>query len=144
MKAGRELDALVATEVMGLPRPLLPTDNEVYIQGVPFHGWPLQSSGYSSGDVTEVVPRPYSTDEGAAWGELVDKMKSLGWRVTVTDDPDHGAGAQFERGDDNGPEYELAAAGLMALTEWMNEKVESVPHALCLAALRALDVEVPE
>ena len=113
MKAGRALDAIVAVKVMGWVR--------------------YDGKSYAAWCEKDWSP---STDNSDAWSKLVEKMKADGWRVTVTDDPDDGAGAQFEKADDNGPEYELAA-------EHFAEQVESVPHAICLAACRALDVEVP-
>lgn len=83
MVVGRELDALVAEKVMGLPCPGLPTDNAYsYIGRVEREGWYLQSSGYDSGDVREIVPAPYSTSIAAAW-EVVEKLKADGWDIHI-------------------------------------------------------------
>ena len=63
LKAGRELDALVAEKVMGLP-------------GAAVGGWynPNLLDG----------PPPYSTDIAAAW-EVVEKLLELGWHVDIED-----------------------------------------------------------
>jgi len=123
MKAGRELDALVAEKVMGMERTEDPWTFRwrypeptrgmriVYIDAPdPSRAWNLFQP---------------STDIKAAW-EVVEKLgeefeidltwRGFGWFVTLRK---HG----FEGVIDN-------------------ESVESMPHAICLAALKAKEIEV--
>lgn len=66
MKPGRELDALIAENVMGLTKPK---------EDLP--SWQHEYSG------TKPFPLPYSTDIAAAW-EVLDTLKALGCLITVS------------------------------------------------------------
>lgn len=115
MKAGRELDALVAEKVMGWKRHDLGPINGVR--------W-VNKDGRI---IDTEHPFTYSTDIAAAW-EVVEKMEKDGWQ----------------------------ASGHMSATEtgyWnfqftkINEQkqfyalTKTVPYAICLAALKAIEVE---
>ena len=120
MNAGRELDALVAERVMGLV-------------------------AYSVGLVTE-RPRvrtvddlqrtgtplsPYSTDIAAAW-QVVERLHALGFVVNVT--MDNGTGRYCEV-------WKLADDSIYA--PHRVEAETTIPHVICLAALKAVGAEVP-
>lgn len=120
MQAGRELDALIAEKVMGWPpKPahagwqgdVVPSlADPKWVQAGPDRGW-------------EMVFLPnYSTDIAAAW-KVVEKMRetpkpffSLAWYISGR------WGAAF-LGHDDGTDAEMA---------------DTAPHAICLAALRAV------
>ena len=115
VKPGRELDALVAEKVMGLRfvwRSQL-TDHYGYNAGV----WTIPTK-WGTMDLTEEPPR-YSTDIAAAW-EVVEKMREDGFLVALY----RSAGAWIA---DTNPGY---------------GKSDTAPHAICLAALRAVGEDV--
>lgn len=111
MKAGRELDRLIAEKVMHLPN--IRNWDCGYVYG-PEHG--------------EDVPR-YSTDIAAAW-QVVEKLtKSENIDLEIIPSAFHNecsvsVGFLDDCGDACGPFY---------FTE------ESAPHAICLAALKAIE-----
>lgn len=112
MKPGRELDALIAEHVMGLER-----ITSLYLE----IGW--RPKGVPVG-VHQL--KPYSTDIAAAW-EVVEKMGVLTWHIWKTlDDRFY---AQFGKDQDEFHLKHTAEAG-------------SAPHAICLAALKAVGHEV--
>jgi hypothetical protein len=82
MEAGRELDVLVAEKVMGEIKPVYSHE---------FHIEPKWSIGgnwyclpeYSSGDICEWQPKPFSTYIAAAW-EVVEKIQSNGDVLSLT------------------------------------------------------------
>lgn len=96
--------------------------------------------GYGIGEL-KLYPR-YTSDIAAAW-EVVEKMRADGWRANAYLS-EHGAGASFEKGDDNSPRYQGFFSGMNAVEadHFLNDRVETVPEALALAALRAKGVEV--
>lgn len=131
MKAGRELDALVAEKVMGL------TWNEDRCR---ICGWPLAASrdeGCAPGDCSmrpsparrADEPAPYSTDIAAAW-EVVERMCADGWEYEINSH--YSVTARFGKGH-----YEHWDS------VWHGPSVEefadTAPHAICLAALAAAD-----
>ena len=118
MQAGRELDALVAEKVMGL-NIRYPTDGNVPRE--PFY-WAKDDDGYE-----EPFACPhYSTDISAAW-EVVEKLMGsgamFGFVLSVLDD--RHTTAVFS---------ETAGHGYRGISE-------EAPHAICLAALKAMGVE---
>lgn len=132
MKAGRELDGLVAEHVMGLPRPDGPlppyTGNEVVIEPFDYMGWVVQSSGYDAGDELEIVPHRYSTDIAAAWQVVEATDPACEWSVTKT----------------AGDEYHCEIRGVLSgCTTHAEAYADTAPLSICLAALQALGVEVP-
>ena len=128
VKAGRDLDALVAEKVMGFTvahcLPVFSTQDEWY-ERVPI----TKDGGL------ERALSYYSTDIAAAWevvGKLHGKISLQGPGTT-----DMGEGyatygtwtAQFQP---KGEQTEVT------------EKADTAPLAICLAALKAVGVEVPE
>lgn len=114
MKPGRELDALIAEKVMGLKR----SDHWPVVDLREDRSRPLDRWDDDQGNI---VPLPaYSTSIEAAW-EVVEKIASLKncWRLRLEKHP-QGWSVDFE-------------------TEWKVELVaETAPHAICLAALKAM------
>lgn len=112
MNVGRELDALVAEKVMGLNiRPV------VHEYGLSPQLKLAPGSINYVGTYTEIpeVP-PYSTDIAAAWG-VVEKLRERGFGFSLND----GWIAWF----------------LAGRSDW-HADAETAPHAICLAALKAV------
>ena len=121
MRVSRELDALIAERVMGWELDDLP-------EGVVWEG-----NSETGGGVTArtAVPR-YSTDIAAAW-EVVEKIRGAGFTFSLWDNANQYAApwdCRFTHRDDVGQKG-IAIEG-------------TAPHAICLAALRAKGVEIPE
>ena len=120
MKPGRELDALVATKVMG---------------------WKSKDDIWMLPDGGGVYKREWSpsTDIKAAW-EVVEKV------ILDSKCPE---GFQLSNGD-IGQEYEMCDAkkwGASFDNGYGNGTFsdgESAPHVICLSALASVGVEVPE
>jgi len=124
----RELDAMVAEHVMGWYRTAM--------------DWFVRKGKFRR------EPKPYSTDIAAAW-LVVEAMRERGWSVFIDDMPD-GASAQVVNlnCEHHADEHDTGSyasgtfrGGYCALSE---AKAPKAPRAICLAALRALGVEVPE
>ena len=123
LKAGRELDAQIAVEVMGslitwpvsgMMKDTPPPDPEQCI----WRGWPDERSRLK-GENPE-VPR-YSTDIAAAW-QVVAMLNSKGYVLGLEAEARY-AYAVFKAN----PPYPSPQT-----------RAETVPHAICLAALKAL------
>lgn len=112
MTPGRELDALVAEKVFGFPAP---RDSHASTE-----------VGYWTVDDKMFIPVPrFSTDIAAAW-EVVEKLKRLGYKIGIDSSPnDKSACVVME--DDNGDWISIAV-----------ETAETLPHAICRAALKAM------
>lgn len=111
MKAGRELDALIAEKVMGWKR--VPGDDD-------------QDSAWDTGDPEGYFPyehnfRP-SIDIAAAW-QVVEKLPYL--FTLTTNNPYHPTTPETEWFASFQAEYEAEGC--------------SPPHAICLAALKAVE-----
>jgi len=150
----RELDALVAEKVMALkihshtwPCGVMP-DTGAYEaatlqnrDGFPMlHNDPGPVYLDKNGKLVEPVPF-YSTDIAAAW-QVVEKMGEDGWGIRIQGPnsyTDEGLGPQesewlahFGRQDDSRYGY----------SQGCRFEKDSLPRAICLAALQAKDVEV--
>lgn len=70
---------------------------------------------------------PYSTDIAAAW-QVVERFRRAGWRAEVRTGPDgyHECSLEPPDTDPMDHAYHIGALG------------DSVPHAICLAALKAV------
>lgn len=112
MTAGRELDAWIAEKVMGNPPPVVPP-------GV----WPQELHSWQ-----DRLPL-YSTDIAAAW-EVVEKLKSLGFKVGVDEEGSDLAACVVAKSE-RGIVHVIAS-----------ETAATAPLAICLAALRACGVEI--
>jgi hypothetical protein len=120
MKPGRELDALVAEKVMGFK--VIETDecngeDNLWLQG------------YEDQELPS-----YSTDVAAAW-EVVEKLKLF--QVKQTDSDGYTDYVQLWQDSE----------GIWTIGDWEDQLLilsegESAPHAICLAALKAVGVKV--
>ena len=115
MKAGRELDALIAEKVMGLNPHWLGDGIEVNILSI--------------GESGIEVPR-FSTDIAAAW-EVVEKLEGDGWghRHLV-----HSPGAEHP-----GVSWMFMKPGQGDQSMTTVEIVGEIPYIICLAALKAVE-----
>lgn len=129
MKTGRELDALIAEKVMGLSLAHMPdardsksgvivseiSDSDVYF-------WDGRERDWSP------IPN-YSTDVAAAW-EVVEKFKSKKIEFALIRDVSIWQ-ASFQWNDSFPYHWDCI--------EWVDG--ETAPHAICLAALKAVGVK---
>lgn len=119
MTPGLELDALVAEKVMGWGRP-----RPEWVASTPDSPWvnPKDGLGYRPSEIAL-----YSTDIAAAW-EVVEKWKD---------------GVQIFKAGDH---YTCALTVKRVPNHFqvISESAPTAPHAICLAALKAVGVEVPE
>lgn len=156
MKPGPDMNVLVAEKVMGWKTPILGT---AYIGKVDHyyamvHG--MQKDAYyedvldspNVGPGKTHIPKrvpPYSTDIAAAW-DLVEKLGLLvvplheAWLDIPEDEFREPVqiGWAAGRGSWHGPTEIYMET---PTRNWM--KSETAPHAICLAALKAVGVEVP-
>lgn len=124
MKAGRELDALIAEKVMGWSIFIQPM-NHIFPHLVEDEGR-LLLFRYKISSAVQWSP---STDIAAAW-EVVEKIKREGFKVQF--DGDFGWVVYWTHEDYlGGSEKYLEPFG----------KAGTAPHAICLAALKAVGVE---
>lgn len=126
MKPGRELDALIAEKVMGYKRIDFKDLKHLENEDSP-HIW-VDPDGFKHG-----CSPPFSTSIEAAW-EVVEKLQSNGGFVFEFKSSEKFVQAVFNH---LLPTPETLWRGS---TVW-TEKV-TAPHAICLAALKALGVEV--
>lgn len=133
MKPGRELDALVAEKVMGWVS-VSKEHHWNYVRGYPA-GWPdeysgLPPDGYTGDDEFRRDYRKihaYSSSIADAW-LVVEKLKETKGRVSV-DWFEDTIGYRWHVYVGEGDEQSVVGA-------------ETAPHAICLAALKAVGVEV--
>ena len=158
----RERDALVGEKVMGLSvvgecwattdweggyllelEPLYEFDHQVFVyvrscQCEVIRNSPTYDTKYDIiicghfANCLEIVPS-YSTDIAAAW-KIVEKItKGNNWELTIETDSGEWevrCNAHFSRKDYNERQY--------------NSRAMTAPHAICLAALKAVGYEEPE
>ena len=123
MEAGRELDALVAEKVMGLHEFAAYAGNHKASLG-----WGNPEADMTRGELHS-LPH-YSTDITAAW-KVVEKIKS----TLPKDGPNGSFSMIFEDGIWFVGYYEHENG-------WLNYfSSESAPHAICLAALNAVETK---
>lgn len=141
LEAGRELDALVAEKIFGsLWRAYRSDDEEKsvirlfapsradYCEEIQYKNQWGTSSGFYPTDYPDLPA--YSTDIAAAW-EVVEKV-GTGWLyLSLLQDSDKVAG------------YWRAAFHRLKETPQLVD-ADTAPLAICLAALKAVGVEVPE
>lgn len=135
MKAGRELDALVAEKVMGLPV-VWSSEPYVILGGTRREGRFPYLKGRAHGCDYDWAEVPhYSTDIGAAL-TVAEHMHAQGWHYEVGShiSLDDVRWAEFARGN-----YDAYDA---SWEESYDVGAATIPHAICLAALRAVGVEV--
>lgn len=123
MKPGRELDALVAEKVMGLKRSYRKGETIALSAG---------TTTWIEGDLAvEITGYPrYSTDISAAWGvvEAKDARLLLFQMSRVKEHPIWKA--------------EFVVTNLFRSDDRFTAEASTAPHAICLAALKAVGVEI--
>lgn len=124
LKAGRELDALIAEKVMGWQevRVGVGDDGIEGLMGVPDSPDPWRSAYW--------VPA-YSIDIAHAW-QVVEKLRADCVFANIGPDPSEGGGynCQFHWGEGE-DDFDIGVVDAEAPT---------APHAICLAALKAVGV----
>ena len=128
MKPGRELDALIAEKVMGLHEFCSYAGKSKASLG-----WGKNGADFFKGEISALPS--YSTNIASAW-EIVEKLQSLRKSVRV-----YNQGIVSETTDLYSCEIENRYYEGEPDT-WFSGWVESAPHAICLAALKAMGVEV--
>jgi hypothetical protein len=152
MKAGRELDALVAEKVFGLKVEWLPAPEHPHHHGKDVPVEPQTCSPPPGGvgawcAMYWVIPR-YSTEIGAAW-EVVEKMGSMDLRRSaIRDMSGRYSYACFFHVEKNWL-FDVANGGRRQFGTGLSKTVEvpdpwhealTAPLAICLAALAAIEV----
>lgn len=133
MKAGRELDTLVAEKVMGLVIESLCTKircheagGEVLYCGCGWRGGRWDNEEFRS---HSSYVKPYSTSLVIAW-EIVEKINSLrlGWYVGISVGPDN---------------YNVWVQNDVVLNSphYYGFTSSTVPHLICLAALKVMGID---
>lgn len=123
MKAGRELDALIAEKVMGLQTCSDPIGRCAAAKLTPCQCWGVPDR---NGIVSGGERASYSTDIAAAW-EVMEKLREQ-WAVEL-----HGRDQAWAVLIEDGDEV---SAHFIA-----TEEADTAPLAICLAALKAVGVE---
>lgn len=140
MVAGRELDALVAENVMGCERKISTLDAErkrdpagaCWCGPAPYGGRTgrggIHSASYLGSGTREIAS--YSTSIAAAW-EVVEKLTPERHdRVTLV----------FASSSESGRHEATFWGGTDGLATALGD---SIPHAICLAALRSVGASLP-
>lgn len=116
MKPGRELDILVAEKVMGIS--MAPVHRKAS------YGIAPGAINYAQDHIYHPEQEPYSSDIAAAW-EVVEKIRKRNFPLTLNHQGKNWWEAIFwDETDDR----------------WKGEG-SSAPHAICLAALKAVGYE---
>lgn len=121
----RERDILVATRVMGLPEPMESPFNGKWIHHVARETYP-GSGVFKEDRDRQSELRSYTTDISAAW-EVVEKMQQK-----YTYSLSHETHWDFYQAWLENPVGD----------EFANANAPTMPEAVCLAALRALGVDM--
>lgn len=139
MQPGRELDALVAEKVMGFKRFNQPPDYDGNYGGEPVlfppgvvpekSGWQWPPKGRVS--MTSLTPR-YSTSIADAW-QVVEKLRKEMCCLKFYSDHDYIWECYGIKDDDDEDHNNLCI-----VTYKIYAQSESLPHAICLAALKAV------
>lgn len=121
MKAGRELDILIAENVMKLTRV---TETDIFADLNTGPHFPAL-----------VLPK-YSTDIAAAW-EVVEHFSGRYTKIILSKHAGRGYFLSiYSDGDQKGDQTQSGFA-------FPYQGAETAPHAICLAALRAVGYELP-
>lgn len=141
MKPGRELDALIAEKVMGWKWHPIKGDEPYYDELTKNHGG-FWLNGTASVNCTDINGAPncphYSTDIAAAWEvaqKLADMNEDNELVIYVSPSKHNECEVSIQFWDRSNPD-EPVLSGPFYLCG------ESAPHAICLAALKALGVAV--
>jgi hypothetical protein len=123
MKAGRELDALIAVHIMGYEK----TYHDCGLMGTRL----IEQAGKTYA-IPEMIPE-YSTNIADAW-LVVEKMIELGWQYEVQGwGKQHGHHSTFIT-------WVPHNGGMKQIIH--HEEAETAPLAICLAALKACGVSI--
>ncbi len=113
MEAGRELDALVAERVMGYTVRRGPGANYDGML-LPWEVWDRDGKSWN--------PIKYSADIAAAW-QVIEKLADRDPMIAIWG-------------------YEDGTAGWFCDFEGIKDHARTAPHAICLAALKAVGVDL--
>ena len=140
MVAGRELNALVAEEIFESPEvvPYIPTKSGpelmAYHRGELMSGDGIWRQGDQSSTDSSWVPKPFSTDISAAW-EVWEKLIEDGWYPDLITTYSHATQGQRYTCQMHHADIQDAPHHAVA---------DTAPHAICLAALKAVGALPPE
>lgn len=113
MEAGEELDRLIHEKVMDMVSPLSSAQDQKEYE-----------------KIRGVIPPSYSTDIAAAW-EVVDQVDKKGFTFSI-ESHFNGAGRKY---------YKWSAVFGDRINNNNGTEGYTAPHAICLAALKAVGVE---
>ncbi len=128
MKPGRELDALVAEKIFDAAVSWDTYAGGNHPKSPRLSGSECPSCGYDGHWDPDAVP-DYSTDIRAAF-EVVEKLRSMGHSVNI--ESDDGYEVSFAGCDEAG--FDTIDYGF----------ADTAPHAICLAALKAIARRLPQ
>jgi hypothetical protein len=129
MNPGRELDALIAEKVMGLVKQQCPGGDFMEFAGG--GGWRCSTCGFEGAwgeegmEHEKLIPH-FSTDIKAAY-EMQDTLKAKSYYFRT-------------HSNKNGWYVGIYKTGKRGLLSWA--EASTIPHAICLASLKAVGVEV--
>lgn len=124
-EAGRELNELIATKVLGYPKPVY-THSGGHMTRIEGKGWYCQPT-YEHGDVCEWLPYPYSDDIAAAF-EVLEKFDRREWDITIASDT-----------QDEGKYWSVSLEHYPGPDRYATGEAASLPLAICIAALKAVE-----
>lgn len=126
---GRELDAAVAVRVMGEPMPPTPVGCPHFFNTLsPQKAWHHVRDFDHGGGECKWEPEPFTTSIEAAM-RVVEKMRSEGWHLIISDSDDRSVATWFV--DFLKKSNRHLCAG--------EAGADSLPLAICRAALKALE-----
>lgn len=120
IEAGRELDAIIAVEVMGWTMVAIDDEETWWLRGNPNR--PTETA-YS--------PRDYSTS--GACLEVLERMREQGWEARAQSFEREGWACEFT----TAPNFYDLDAGRLDGERYVHCEALTLPHAICLAALEA-------
>ena len=133
MKAGRELDALVAEKVMGFPYGQQHGEIRENSSGSPFCSICKVAGSWRDGDLfSEPCIQHYSTDIADAW-QVVEKLREQGFNFGIQHPCRRHGGQAF---------VYFHRYGGSTIGHQSTALADTGPRAICLAALKAVCVEV--
>lgn len=137
MNAGKELDALIAEKVMGWTKAEISNEyGKILVLGNPKlkeKDWIMMPAEYNP-------YLPYSTDISAAW-EVVEKLSKTNTMVgtrTFNNQPWQSMCLILKSLNHEAYKNDFE----QDFTQWITATGESIPHAICLAALKAVGHEI--
>jgi hypothetical protein len=136
MQAGRELDEVIALDVMGWEHRTESWYDGEGVEGSRFigpNGEERTAFGHYNYDLEELDLPRYSTDIAAAW-EVVERMNNKGWFSDLSIRQSDSIGERYMCAFASSAQYEPWNPASMAGYTWAG----TMPLAICKAALRAV------